>query len=104
MPPVLKADQGQVTTAIAAGRSATQGHDAAAAGETLRLARLGAPAAVTFLLNVVRAERSATVAQRVRAACAVLEVGGFLPSETKSSGAFREPEGSDAGADAGETS
>ena len=46
--------------------------------------------------NVVRAERSATVAQRVRAACAVLEVGGFMPSETKSSGAFREPEGTDA--------
>jgi hypothetical protein len=26
----------------------------------------------------------------------VLEVGGFMPSETKSSGAFREPEGTDA--------
>ena len=95
MPPVLKADQGQVTTAIAAGRSATQGHDAAAAEETLRLARQAAPDAVTFLRNVVRAERSATVAQRVRAACAVLEVGGFLPSEARSSGAFREPEGTD---------
>ena len=103
MPPVPKIDQGQVTTVIAAGRSAAHGDDSAAA-EALRLARLGAPAAVTFLLNVVRAERSATVAQRVRAACAVLEVGGFLPSETKTSGAFREPEGTDAGADAGETS
>jgi hypothetical protein len=102
MPPVPKVDQGRVTTAIAAGRSAAHGHDAAAAEETLRLARLGAPDAVTFLLNVVRAERSATVAQRVRAACAVLEVGGFLPSETKSSGAF-QPEGTDGGADAGET-
>ena len=104
VPPVPKVDQGQVTTAIAAGRSAAHGDDTAAAEETLRLARLGAPAAVTFLLNVVRAERSATVAQRVRAACAVLEVGGFLPSEAKSSGAFREPEGTDGGADAGETS
>lgn len=99
----MKVDQGQVTTAIAAGRSTTRGHDAAAAEETLRLARLGAPDAVTFLLNVVRAERSATVAQRVRAACAVLEVGGFLPSETRSGGAFH-PEGTDGGADAGETS
>jgi hypothetical protein len=27
----------------------------------------------------------------------MLEVGGFLPSETKSSGAFRLPEGADAG-------
>jgi hypothetical protein len=102
MPPVPKVDQGQVTTAIAAGRSAAHGHDAAAA-EALRLARLGAPDAVTFLRNVVRAERSATVAQRVRSAVAVLEVGGFL-SETRSSGAFREPEGTDAGAEAGETS
>jgi hypothetical protein len=99
-----RVDQGQVTTAIAAGRSAARGHDSAAAEETLRLARLGGPDAVTFLRNVVCAERSATVAQRVRAACAVLEVGGFLPSETRSSGAFREPEGTDAGADAGETS
>ena len=97
-------DQGQVTTAIAAGRSATQGHDTAAAEETLRLARAGGPDAVTFLRNVVRAERFATVAQRVRAACAVLEVAGFLPSETRSSGAFQEPERTDGGADAGETS
>jgi hypothetical protein len=100
----MKVDQGQVTTAIAAGRSAAPGHDTAAAEETLRLARQAAPDAVTFLRNVVRAERSATVAQRVRAACAVLEVGGFLPSETKPSGALREAEGTDAGPDAGETS
>ena len=96
MPPPPKVDQGQVTTAIAAGRSAAHGHDGAAAEETLRLARLGGPDAVAFLRNVVRAERSATVAQRVRAACAVLEVGGFLPSEARSSGAFREPERTDA--------
>ena len=95
MPPVPKVDQGQVTTAIAAGRSAAHGHDGAAAEETLRLARLGGPDAVAFLRNVVRAERSATVAQRVRAACAVLEAGGFLPSEARSSGAFRELEGTD---------
>src|SRR5262249_29774873 len=101
MPPV---DQGQVTAAIAAGRSAAHGHDATAAEETLRLARQAAPDAVTFLRNVVRAERSAPVARPVRAACAVLEVGGFLPSETRSSGAFREAEATDAGAEAGETS
>ena len=97
-------DQGQVTTAIAAGRAAAHGHDTAAAEETLRLARQGGPDAVTFLRNVVRAERSATVAQRVRAACALLEVGGFLPSETRSTGALREAEEPDGGADAGETS
>jgi len=93
MPPVSKVDQGQVTAAIAAGRSAAHSDDTAAAEETLRLARLGGPDAVIFLRHVVRTERSATVAQRVRAACAVLEVGGFLPSETKSSGAFRQVEG-----------
>ena len=90
-----KVDQGQVTTAIAAGRSAAHGHDGAAAEETLRLARLGGPDAVAFLRNVVRAERSATVAQRVRAACAVLEVGGFLSYETRPTGSLREPEGTD---------
>ena len=71
----------------------------------MRLARLGGPDAVTFLRHVVRTERSATAAQRVRAACAVLEVGGF-PSvpEARSSGAFREPEGTAASTDAGKTS
>jgi len=87
---------------IAAGRSAAQGDDAAVTEETLRLARHGAPDAVTFLRNVVRGERFATMAQRVRAACAVLEVAGFLPSETRSCGAFQEPERTDANADAGE--
>jgi hypothetical protein len=72
------------------------GDDAATAEATLRLTRLGGPDAVTFLRHDVRTERSATVARRVRAASAVLEFGGFLPSETKSSGASREPEGTDA--------
>ena len=70
MPPVPKVDQGQVTAAIAAGRSAAHDDDTMAAEETMRLARLGGPDAVTFLRHVVRTERSATVAQRVRAACA----------------------------------
>ena len=89
----MKVEQEEITTAITKGRSVVHGDDTAAAEETLRLARLGGPDAVTFLRHVVRTERSATVAQRVRAACALLEVGGFLPSETKSTGAFREPEG-----------
>src|SRR5262249_39374786 len=95
MPPLPKVDQRQVTTAIAAGRSASLGDDTAAAEGTLRLARLGGPDAVTFLRHVVRTEGFATVPQRVRAACAILEVGGFLSSETRSTGAFREPEGTD---------
>jgi hypothetical protein len=102
MPPLPKVDQGQVTTAIAAGRSVAHGDDTGAAEGTLHLARLGGPDAVTFLRHVVRTEGFATVAQRVRAACAVLEVGGFLPSETRSSGAFREPEGTDAAGEGAE--
>ena len=93
----MKVDQGQVTTAIAAGRSAAQGDDAAAAEETLRLARSAGPDAVTFLRHVVRTERSATVAQRVRASCALLEVGGHLggslSSESRSNAAFRKRKG-----------
>jgi len=95
MPPPPKVDQGQVTTAIAAGRSAAHGDDAAAAEATLRLARLGGPDAVTFLRHIVHTEGSATVAQRVRAACAVLEVGGFLSSEIRPTGGLPEPEGTD---------
>ena len=100
----MKVDQGQVTTAITAGRSAAQGDDTAAAEETVRLARRAGPDAVKFLRNVVRAERSATVAQRVRAACALLEVGG-VPFRNQvrrqRSGKRRGPV---RGADAGETS
>jgi hypothetical protein len=95
MPPVPKVDQAQVTRAIAAGRSAAHGDDTASVEETLRLARLGGPDAVIFLRSVVRTENVATVPQRVRAACAVLEVGGFLSPETRSTGAFREPERTD---------
>ena len=94
MPPVPKVDQGQVTAAIAAGRSAAHGDDTVAAEETVRLARLGGPDAVTFLRHVVRTERSATVAQRVRAACAVLEVGGSFrpkPSPAERSGNRKGP-------------
>jgi hypothetical protein len=59
--------------------------------------------AVTFLCHVVRTEGFATVPQRVRAACKVLEVGGFLWSETRSTGAFREPEGTEGAGEREET-
>jgi hypothetical protein len=105
MPPV---DQGRVTTAIAAGRSAAQGHDTAVAEATVRLARRAGPDAVEFLHRVVVTERWSSVPQRVRASCALLEVGGHLggslPSETRSSGTFQEPGRTDASADAGEMS
>jgi hypothetical protein len=81
------------------------GDDTAAAEETLRLTRLSGPDAVEFFRCVVITEGWSSVPQRVRAACAVLEVGGFLPSETRSIAALREAEETDGGgADAGKTS
>ena len=104
----MKVDQEQVTTAITAGRSVAQGDDAAAAEATVRLARRAGPDAVKFLRRVIVTEGWSTVPQRVRASCAVLEVGGHLggsvSSETRSNAAFRGQEGADGGADASETS
>jgi hypothetical protein len=105
----MKVEQEEVTTAIAAGRSVAQGDDTAAAEATVRLARRAGPDAVKFLRRVIVTEGGwASVPQRVRASCALLEVGGHLggslSSETRSNAAFREPEGTDAGAGARETS
>jgi hypothetical protein len=95
MSPVPKVDQGQVTTAIAAGRSAAHGDDTAAA-EAVRLARLAGPDAVKFLRRVIVTEGWASLPQRVRASCAVLEVGGHLGDyPSAATGAFREPDGTD---------
>jgi hypothetical protein len=101
MTPPPRVDQGQVTTAIAAGRSVAHGDDSVAAEATVRLARLAGPDAVKFLRRVIVTEGWASLPQRVRASCAVLEVGGHLgdyPSaEINSTGAFREPDGTDGG-------
>ena len=95
----MKVEQEEVTTAITKGRSVAHGDDSAAAGATVRLARLAGPDAVKFLRRVIVTEGWASLPQRVRASCAVLEVGGHLgdyPSaETKCTGAFKEPEGTD---------
>ena len=91
----MKVDQEEVTMAIAAGRSAVHGEDAAAAEETLRLARLGGPDAVRFLRHIVRAD-GVTIFQRTRAACAILEVGRFLgAAEARAAEAFRGQAGAD---------
>jgi pyruvate dehydrogenase complex dehydrogenase (E1) component len=103
----MKVDQEEVTTAIAVGRSVAQGDDAAALEATVRLARRAGPDAVKFLRRVVVTEGWSSVPQRVRASCALLEVGGHLggslSSETRSNAAFREPEETDR-TDAGGTS
>jgi hypothetical protein len=103
----MKVEQEEVTTAIAVGRSVTQGDDAAAAEATVSLARRSGRDAVKFLHRVIVTEGGwASVPQRVRASCALLEVGGHLggslSSETRSNAAFRGQEGADTSADAGE--
>lgn len=89
----MKVDQEEVTTAIAAARSVAHGDDAAAA-ETASLAKRGGPDSVRFLRHVV-CNKGVSMPQRIRAACTLLEVGGYLsgyPSaETRITGAFREP-------------
>jgi hypothetical protein len=74
------------------------GDDTAAAEATVRLARRAGPDAVKFLRRVIVTEGGwASVPQRVRASCALLEVGGHLggPSETRPNAAFRGQEGAD---------
>jgi hypothetical protein len=103
----MKVEQEEVTTAVAVGRSVAHGDDTAAAEATVRLARRAGPDAVKFLRRVIVTEGGwASVPQRVRASCALLEVGGHLggPSETRSNAAFRGQDVADGGADAGETS
>jgi hypothetical protein len=94
----MKVNQGQVTAAITTVRAAVGDDDAVAAAEALRLAKLSAPDAVAFLHNVVRAERAATVPQRVRASSLLLAVAGFLP-ESRVSGGLAEAEAADGGGD-----
>ena len=96
----MKVEQEEVTTAVAVGRSVAHGDDTAAAEATVRLARRAGPDAVKFLRRVIVTEGGwASVPQRVRASCALLEVGGhlggFLSSETRSNAAFRGQAGAD---------
>jgi hypothetical protein len=103
----MKVEQEKVTTAITAGRSVAHGDDTAAAEATVRLARRAGRDAVKFLHRVIATEGGwASVPQRVRASCAVLEVGGHLggSSETKSDAAPQGQEGPNGSADAGEKS
>ena len=100
----MKVEQEEVTAAVAVGRSVAHGDDTAAAEATVRLARRAGPDAVKFLRRVIVTEGGwASVPQRVRAPCALPEVGGHLggslSSETKSNAGLREPEGADGAAE-----
>jgi hypothetical protein len=87
-------DQRAVTTAIGVAKLAVRGDDTEAARATVCLARLAGEDAVNLLHCLVRDDR-APLAQRTRAAVALLEVGGFLggafSAEIRPSTVFREP-------------
>jgi hypothetical protein len=91
-----------ITQTIDAVQWTTRGDDAEAAAETRKRARQCGPDAVAFLYHVLRTDRFASAAQRVRAASVLLEVGEFLSSEAKETGLFRKPEGTDCADEQGE--
>ena len=92
---VPKVSQQKITQTIDAVQWAVSGDDAEAAAETRKRARQCGPDCVALLHHVVRSDNFASITQRVRAASTLLEAGGFLSSEPKETGLFREPEGTD---------
>jgi hypothetical protein len=89
---VPKVAQQKITQTIDAVQWAVSGDDAEAAAETRKRARLCGPDCVALLHHVVRSDNFASITQRVRAASTLLEAGGFLSSEAKETGLFREAE------------
>jgi hypothetical protein len=94
----VRVNQQKVTEAIDAVQWTAHGDDAETAAETRKRARLCGPDCVALLHHVVRSDNFTSITQRVRAASTLLETGGFLSSEAKETGIFREPVGTD-GAD-----
>jgi hypothetical protein len=85
-PPKVTRDD--VTDAINAVQWTLNGDDTEAASETRRRGRLSGPDSMAFLDYVMRTDKYATAAQRVRAATTILAVGEFLSSEAKATGLF----------------
>src|SRR5262245_66567602 len=98
-----KVSQQKITQTMDAVQWSVSGDGAEAAAETRKRARQCGPDCVALLHHVVRSDNFASITQRVRAASTLLEAGGFLSSEAKETGLFREAEESD-GADARGTS
>ena len=92
---IPKVPQKTITQTIDAVQWAVSGDDAESATETRKRARQCGPDCVALLHHVVRSDNFASITQRVRAASTLLEAGGFLSSEAKETGIFREPEGTD---------
>ena len=89
---VAKVPQKTITQMIDALQWGVSGDDAEAAAETRKRARQCGPDCVALLHHVVITDNFASTTQRVRAASTLLEAGGFLSSEAKETGIFREPE------------
>ncbi len=92
---VPKVSQQRITEAIDVVQWTARSDDIEAAAETRRRARQCGPDSVAFLHFVVRTDKFASSAQRVRSAIVLLEVGEFLAPETKATGLFREAEEAD---------
>src|SRR5215831_13471297 len=92
---MMKMPQQKITQTTDAVQWAVSGDDAGAAPETRKLARQCGPDCVALPHHVVRTDNFASITQRVRAASTLLEAGGFLSSEAKETGLFREPDGTD---------
>ena len=87
---IAKVSQPRVSQAIDEVQWAMTGDDGEAQSETRKRAKLCGPDAIAFLNFVMRSDRFASPTQRVRAATVLLDAGGFLASEAKATGLFRE--------------
>jgi hypothetical protein len=93
---VAKIRRKEFTTAIAAMKRSAGGDDeAAAVAQTREILHLAGPDAAALLHHAIVSDNFASPAQRVRSAVAVLDGGGFMGYEHKSTGLFRAEEESD---------
>jgi hypothetical protein len=92
-----KTSQKAITSVIDAVRWTARGDAGEATAETRKRARQCGPDAIAFLNYVMRSDAFASIAQRVRAATTLLEVGQFLSFEAKETGLFGAAEADGAG-------
>lgn len=90
-----KVNRAQVTEAVTV-ELPTSGDGETEKEEARRLARMGSPDAILYLLHTIRDDRASN-AQRVRSCSMVLEAGGLLQAESRPTGLF-DADARDAGA------
>jgi hypothetical protein len=94
----VKVPRQKITQAIDALRWVANCDDTESALETRKRARQCGPDLVAFLHYVVRTDKFASAAQRVRAASTLLAVGEFLSAEARETGLFSADETDGSGA------